>query len=78
MPGSVTLGHHMEPATSVEHIDAERLAVLLDELGQLLAIQGPTRLSDEQVSALRGGAEEGRTELAHWCRALAAQLHDRL
>jgi hypothetical protein len=78
MPGSVTIGHHMEAAATLEHTDAERLAVLLDELGQLMAVQGPTRLSEEQVSALRAGAEPERYALAHWCRALAAQLHDRL
>ncbi|GAA1949669.1 hypothetical protein [Kitasatospora viridis] len=78
MPGSVTIGHHLENPAMVEHADAERLAVLLDELGHLLAVQGPTRLSDEQASALLGGADEGRTELAHWCRGLSARLHDRL
>ncbi|MFE9425047.1 hypothetical protein ACFYNO_18960 [Kitasatospora sp. NPDC006697] len=78
MPGSVTIGHHLENPAMVEHADAERMALLLDELGHLLAVQGPNRLSDEQVSALLGGAEEGRTELAQWCRERAAQLHDRL
>jgi hypothetical protein len=77
MPGSVTIGHHMEGMATLEHTEAERLAGLLDELGRLLVVQDPTRLSDEQVIALRGGGPEERFELAHWCRALSARLHER-
>ncbi|WP_035841351.1 hypothetical protein [Kitasatospora azatica] len=76
MPGSVTIGH-IETAAMVEHTDAERLAVLLDELGHLLAMDGPNRLTDEQVAALCAGRAQQRSELAHWCRGLAAQLHEK-
>jgi hypothetical protein len=78
MPGSVTIGH-TETAAMVEHTDAERLSVLLDELGHLLAMEGPNRLTDEQVAALCAGTgmPQRRAELAHWCRGLSAQLHER-
>ncbi|MFE0458363.1 hypothetical protein ACFW1A_03760 [Kitasatospora sp. NPDC058965] len=78
MPGSVTIGH-IEAAAMVDHTDADRLAVLLDELGHLLAVQGPNRLTDQQVTALCAGAgmPRRRADLAHWCRGMAAQLHER-
>ncbi len=78
MPGSVTIGHISEAPASIEHVDAQRLAVLLDELGHLMAVQGPNRLSDEQVGALCEGEGVEREELSRWCRALAARLHDRM
>ncbi|MGF1431303.1 hypothetical protein [Kitasatospora sp. LaBMicrA B282] len=74
MPGSVTIGHH-EAAATVEHTDAERLALLLDELGHLAAVSGPNRLSDAQLTALCAGRTVNRDELARWCRGLAAHLH---
>ncbi|WP_329569752.1 hypothetical protein [Kitasatospora sp. NBC_01266] len=74
MPGSVTIGH-IEAAAIVDHTDAQRLSVLLDELGHLLAVAGPNRLTDEQVSALCEEPGADRDELARWCRGLAAQLH---
>ncbi|WP_035796689.1 hypothetical protein [Kitasatospora mediocidica] len=74
MPGSVTIGH-TEAVATIEHADAPRLAELLDELGHLMAVRGPNRLSDAQVSALGAGQPQGREELARWCRTLAAQLH---
>ncbi|GAB2736887.1 hypothetical protein [Kitasatospora kifunensis] len=76
MPGSVTIGH-TEAVATVEHADAERLAVLLDEMGHLLAMAGPNRLSDAQVSALCGGQKHNRDELARWCRGMAAHLHQK-
>ncbi|MFF7634832.1 hypothetical protein ACFZB9_16980 [Kitasatospora sp. NPDC008050] len=76
MPGSVTIGH-TEAVTAVEHADAERLAVLLDEMGHLLAMGGPNRLTDAQVSALCGGEERNRDEFARWCRGMAAHLHEK-
>ncbi|GAA1226482.1 hypothetical protein GCM10009665_16270 [Kitasatospora nipponensis] len=77
MPGSMTLGH-TEAMATVEHTDAERLAVLLDEMGHLLAVDGPNRLSDAQIDALCQRQGAGREEFARWCRGLAAGLHDRL
>ncbi|MDH6118374.1 hypothetical protein [Kitasatospora sp. GAS204B] len=74
MPGSVTLGH-TEAGATVDHTDAQRLAVLLDEMGHLLAMAGPNRLTDAQVGALCAGQSWDRDELARWCRGMAAQLH---
>ncbi|MDH6113870.1 hypothetical protein P3T36_002691 [Kitasatospora sp. MAP12-15] len=74
MPGSVTIGH-TEAAATIEHTDAQRLAELLDDLGHLLAMDGPNRMSDAQVGALCEGRVQEREALARWCRTLAAQLH---
>ena len=78
MPGSVTISHLSEAPATIEHTDAQRLAVLLDEMGHMLAMEGPNRLSDSQVSVLCEGKVHHREELSRWCRSLAAQLHDRL
>ncbi|MCX4745545.1 hypothetical protein OG455_08415 [Kitasatospora sp. NBC_01287] len=75
MPGSVTIGH-TEAVATVEHADAQRLAVLLDEMGHLLAMAGPNRLTEAQVAALCEGRAVSRDELARWCRGLAAHLHE--
>ncbi|MFI9272933.1 hypothetical protein ACIGXM_19730 [Kitasatospora sp. NPDC052896] len=77
MPGSVTIGH-LEATATLDHSDAHRLAELLDELGHLMAVAGPNRLTDAQLGALRAGQEPGREELARFCRGVAARLHDQL
>lgn len=77
MPGSVTIGH-TEAVAVIEHADAQRLAVLLDELGHLVAMEGPHRMSEAQISALCGEKVRSREELSRWCRTMAAHLHDRL
>ncbi|MEV6976145.1 hypothetical protein [Kitasatospora sp. NPDC093806] len=76
MPGSLTISHH-EAAAAVDHTDARRLATVLDELAYLLEIPGPNRINDAQLAALCEGRAPDRAELAHWSRALAAELKGR-
>ncbi|MCZ7457812.1 hypothetical protein [Streptomyces sp. WMMC940] len=73
MPGSTTLGpgHGVD---AIEHSDAQRLASVMKELHRLLAAAGPDRLTDPQVSALRGGEAHHREEFTDWVGRVARQL----
>lgn len=53
MPGSTTLGpgHGVD---AIEHLDAVRVKSLMKELHRLLTASGPDRITDAQVTALRG------------------------
>ncbi|MDJ0386245.1 hypothetical protein [Streptomyces sp. G-G2] len=64
----------VDPAVSVRlgASGARRLVALLAEVSRLLEDPGPLRLSDEQADVLGQGTD--RQELAHWSRALAAEL----
>ncbi|WP_330328696.1 hypothetical protein OHS33_02360 [Streptomyces sp. NBC_00536] len=64
----------IDPAVSVRlsASGARRLVGLLAEVSRLLEDPGPPRLTDEQAEVLGQGI--GRQELAHWSRALAAEL----
>ncbi|AVZ75469.1 hypothetical protein SLUN_27945 [Streptomyces lunaelactis] len=77
MPGSTTLGGG-HGADSIEHTDAVRLASVLGELSGLLAVDGPNRLTDAQVSALCGGEVHHRQEFAGWIERVARELSRRV
>ncbi|GAA2813609.1 hypothetical protein RMN57_18010 [Kitasatospora sp. CM 4170] len=77
MPGSLTISHH-EASVAMEHIDAKRLATMLEELAYLLEIPGPNRINDAQLAALCEGRAPDRAELVHWSRELATELKGRL
>ncbi|MER5733585.1 hypothetical protein ABT084_35515 [Streptomyces sp. NPDC002138] len=64
----------IDPAVSVRlgASGARRLVGLLAEASRLLEDPGELRLTDEQAEVLGQGID--RQELAHWCRALAAEL----
>ncbi|MFF8771329.1 hypothetical protein [Kitasatospora sp. NPDC015120] len=76
MPGSLTISHH-ETAATLDHVDAVRLAAVLDELAYLLGIPGPNRINDAQLAALCEGRAPDRADLARWSRGLAAELRGR-
>lgn len=73
MPGSTTLGpgHGVD---SIEHTDAVRLTSVLREMSALLAMDGPNRLTDAQVSALCGGQVHHRQEFSEWVARVARDL----
>ncbi|MFD0276650.1 hypothetical protein ACFVHB_22470 [Kitasatospora sp. NPDC127111] len=77
MPGSLTISHH-EAAVALDHVDAKRLATVLEELAYLLEIPGPNRINDAQLGTLCEGRTPDRAELSHWSRGLAAELKGRL
>ncbi|MFI9328228.1 hypothetical protein ACIGZJ_11870 [Kitasatospora sp. NPDC052868] len=77
MPGSSTISHH-EATVALDHMDAKRLATVLDELAYLLEIPGPNRINDAQLAALCEGRAPDRAELSRWSRALAGELKGRL
>ncbi|WP_405998301.1 hypothetical protein [Streptomyces sp. NBC_00829] len=77
MPGSTTLGpgHGVDP---IEHSDAVRLASVLREMSGLLAMDGPNRLTDAQVSALCAGQAHHRQEFGEWVERVAKELTRRV
>jgi hypothetical protein len=77
MPGSTTLGpgHGVD---SIEHPDAVRLAAVLREMSGLLAMDGPNRLTDAQVTALCGGQVHHRQEFSEWVTRLARELSEKV
>ncbi|MFF2042438.1 hypothetical protein ACFVVX_18625 [Kitasatospora sp. NPDC058170] len=77
MPGSSTISHH-EATVALDHMDAKRLATVLEELAYLLEIPGPNRINDAQLDALCEGRAPDRAELSRWSRALAGELKGRL
>ncbi|GAA3376039.1 hypothetical protein GCM10020367_46170 [Streptomyces sannanensis] len=73
MPGSTTLGpgHGVDV---IEHADAQRLVTVLHEMGLLLQMPGPNRLTDAQVSVLCGHEVHHRDEFTEWVMRLAREL----
>ncbi|APE24087.1 MULTISPECIES: hypothetical protein [Streptomyces] len=73
MPGSTTIrpGHGVDP---IEHADALRLTSLMKELHRLLTEEGPDRLTDAQIAALRAGDGLHREGLTDWVERIARDL----
>lgn len=77
MPGSTTLGpgHGVD---TIEHTDAVRLASVLRQMSGLLAMQGPNRLTDAQVTALCEGQVHHRQEFSEWVARVARDLSEKV
>ncbi|MGW7369004.1 hypothetical protein ACWGI8_37660 [Streptomyces sp. NPDC054841] len=75
MPGSTTLGagHGVDV---IDHLDAQRLAAMMKEMGRLLAVSGPNRITDPQVAALCGGEAHHRDEFTDWVGRVARKLDE--
>ncbi|MEU9995220.1 hypothetical protein [Streptomyces sp. NPDC050848] len=73
MPGSTTLGpgHGVD---AIEHLDAVRVKSLMKELHRLLTVSGPDRITDAQVTALRGDAADDREAFTDWVGRVAHDL----
>ncbi|MFE0735239.1 hypothetical protein [Streptomyces sp. NPDC058855] len=74
MPGSTTLGpgHGVD---AIDHPDAQRLASVMRELYGLLTSTGPDRMTDAQVAAVSGGAQD-REAFTSWVESVTGRLEE--
>lgn len=73
MPGSTTLGsgHGVD---AIDHVDAQRMTVLMRELHRLLTTTESDRITHAQVTALCGGDAHSRMEFTAWVEQMAHKL----